>query len=209
MTRLLVAIFCSTRLRFGLGIGVRSKRSCKKQGSSTVTERASVAQREWTPAERMRAGIAYWVLVAACLVMSSGGVYLIYLQERPAREARQVAATIERLEVIPRDDGHGHVEHRPLVLYSYSVDGVRYTTDRLTSLSRQHDSAWIAHATAQFHVGQSVTAYVHIADPGFAFLVRDHDWRAYAFSGVTAAMALGLAAYWPWAGLRQMPLGSG
>jgi len=113
-----------------------------------------------------------------------------------------VLATIERAEDISTNDGHGHVTKRLLVIYSYSVDGVRYTTDRVTSRGNAHGSLWAEHVARQFHSGQSVTAYVGTTDPGSAFLVRDHDWRVYALVAFPLVVAIGLAIYWPWAGIQ-------
>jgi hypothetical protein len=159
--------------------------------------------RQWTRAERVRAGVAYWLFVAACLVIAAGGLYLVRLENTPVRNAQPVPATVEHVETISRDDGHGHAAKVPLVIYSYTVNGVRYTTDRLTSLGRQHAGSWTTDMMKQFHPGQTVTAYVAKLDPGSAYLIRDYDWRAYAFLIIPIVAALALALYWPWAGIRQ------
>ena len=161
------------------------------------------ARTVWSRAERLRARIAYWVLVVACLVIAGGGWYLVRLEEQPARVADPVQATVEHVDVITRDDGHGHMTKRPLVIYSYSIHGVRYTTDRLTSLGRTHDSAWVGQVVQHYRPGQAVTAYVSPSDPGSAFLLRDYDWRAYVFLGAPLVLGIGLIGYWPWTGLRD------
>ena len=156
----------------------------------------------WTPTEIARARAAYWVLAVACLVMAGAGGYLVLLEEKPVREARPVAAVIEHMDVVKLTDARAQASNRPIVIYSYSIGDVRYTTDRLTSSGRLHDSAWVATATRQFRPGQAVTAYVGSTDPGSAFLVRDYDWRAYAVFLGPLTVAVSLAVYWPWSGLR-------
>lgn len=136
-------------------------------------------------------------------MVAAGGFYLVRLEDTPVRNADPVPARIEHVEVISRDDGHGHTAKLPLVIYSYSINGVRYTTDRLTSLGRQRGANWIAEVTQRFRPGETVTAHVAKLDPGSAFLIRDYDWRAYAYLVVPLVIALGLAVYWPWAGIRQ------
>jgi Protein of unknown function (DUF3592) len=158
--------------------------------------------RELTHTERVRAGVAYWLFVVACLAFSGAGWFLVYVEGKPVREARPVPATIEHVEVVPTKDGHGHSSSRLLIIYSYSIGGSRYTTDRLTSLARPHSGAWTAQMAHRFDSGQKVTAHVSPMDPGSAFLVQDYDWRAYAFAIVPLFCALALAVYWPRSGIR-------
>ncbi len=155
-----------------------------------------------TRTERVRAGVAYWLFVVACLAFSGAGWYLVYVEAGPTRNTQPVQARIEHTELVSIKDPNGHVLRRPLVIYSYSVGGVRYTTDRITSLGRSHSASWAEKIVGQFHVGQTVTAYVSPFDPGSAFLIQDRDWRAYVFAIVPLLVGLGLAAYWPWAGIR-------
>ena len=160
--------------------------------------------RQWTRAERVRATIAYWLLVVGCFVIAAGGWYLVTLQSEPARTARPVSAKIEHVEVVSIKNPHGDSVSRPLIIYSYSAAGVRYTTDRLTSLGRQHSSSWAKAMAGRYHVGDTVTAYVAPLNPGSAFLVRDYDWRSYGFLVIPLVIGAGLALYWPWAGIRAL-----
>jgi hypothetical protein len=140
--------------------------------------------------------------VVACLAFSGAGWYLIYVEGGPARNAQPVQARIEHVEVVSTKDSRGRALQRPLVIYSYSVGGVRYTTDRIMSVARPQTSSWAEEIARQYKVGQTVTAYVTPLDPGSAFLIQDRDWRAYAFAIIPLILALGLAVYWPWAGIR-------
>ena len=159
--------------------------------------------RPLTRTERVRAGVAYWLFVVACLAFSGAGWFLVHAEAAIARHAQAVDAVIEHVEVVSAPDSKGRVTRRPLIIYSYSIGGVRYTTDRVTALTRSHSASWADEIVGQYKVGQKVTAYVSPADPGSAFLIADRDWRAYAFAVVPLVLALGLAAYWPWAGVRQ------
>lgn len=127
---------------------------------------------------------------------------LVHAQAQASANVQPVSAHIEHVETVSAKDNHGHAIRRPLVIYSYTVGGVRYTTDRITSLVRPHGSAWADEMVHRFHTGQTLTAYVAPFDPGSAFLIQDRDWRAYAFAIVPLLIALGLATYWPWAGIR-------
>jgi hypothetical protein len=153
--------------------------------------------RPWTRSERIRAGIAYWIVVAACFIVAGSGWYLVHLQGALSRTTRPISATIEHAEVISKKDSHGHVTKQPLVLFSYTVGGVRYTTDRIMSLNRSHSEGWAAEIAHRYHDGQTVTAYYNPLDPGSAFLERDVEWRAYVFLVVPLALALALIVYWP------------
>jgi hypothetical protein len=158
--------------------------------------------RDLTRTERVRAGVAYWIFVVALLAFSGAGWYLVYVEAGPARNTQPVQAKIEHVEVVSAKDASGRPIRRPLILYSYSVGNVRYTTDRITSLGRSHGASWTDDIVGQYHAGQTVTAHVNPFDPGSAFLIQDRDWRAYVFAIIPLVLALGLAAYWPWAGLR-------
>lgn len=160
------------------------------------------ALRSLTRTERVRAGVAYWLFIVACLAFSGAGWYLVYVEAGPARNTQPVQAKIEHVEVVSTKDPKGHPFRRALILYSYPVGNVTYTTDRITSLGRSHGDSWTDYIVRQYHVGQTVTAHVNPLEPGSAFLIQDRDWRAYAFAIIPLAVALGLAAYWPWAGIR-------
>jgi len=157
---------------------------------------------ELTAEQRTRARIAYWVTFAALLLFAGGGGYLVALESRPARAARPIEGRIEHVDFIKHDDGHGNVSVRPIVIYSYSVGEVRYTTDRIGSLGHPLQARDSVEIRRRYQAGQPVTAYVVPLDPGSAFLVQDHDWKAYSFLFVPLAGALGLAAYWPASGLK-------
>jgi hypothetical protein len=159
--------------------------------------------RPLTRTERVRAGVAYWLLTVALLAFSGAGWFLVYAQGKPARTAQPVPARIESAEVLSVKDAHGHPVKRAMVIYSYSVGNVRYTSSRITSLAGAHSDSWEEHMAHRFHIGQDVTAYVAPLDPGSAFLIQQGDWRAYAFGIVPLVFALALAIYWPWAGIRD------
>jgi hypothetical protein len=121
-----------------------------------------------------------------------------------------VTAKIEHAQVVSTRDARGHEVKRPLIIYSYAVGGVRYTTDRITSLRRNHSDAWAADMVRRYHVGENVTAYSSPTDPGSAFLIAETDWRLYGFIIAPLVLAIALAVYWPWAmGSRAVKSGTG
>lgn len=127
----------------------------------------------------------------------------MYVQGKPARLAHPVSARVESVQVLSVKDARGRAEKRPVVIYSYSVGDVRYTSDRLTSLAGSHSDSWAEHMAQRFHAGQTVTAYIAPLDPGSAFLIQERDWRTYSFAIIPLVVAFALAVYWPWAGLRD------
>jgi Protein of unknown function (DUF3592) len=176
----------------------------------TVPESGAGASTSGTPGvrpltriERVRAGVAYWLLVVALLAFSAAGWFLVYAQGKPARIAKAVPARIESVQVLSVKDARGHSTKRPIIIYSYSVGDVRYTSDRIMSLAEPHSASWAERMAQRFHVGQAVTAYITPLDPGSAFLIQERDWRTYAFGVVPLILALALAIYWPWAGIRD------
>jgi hypothetical protein len=67
-----------------------------------------------TQSERIRAGVVYWLFVGACLTLTAGGWYIVRLEDTPVRDAQRTPAMIQQVEVITRDDGHGHATKFPL-----------------------------------------------------------------------------------------------
>jgi hypothetical protein len=143
------------------------------------------------------------MLTLALLAFSAAGWFLVYVQGKPARLAQPVSARIESVQVLSVKDARGYAVKRPVVIYSYSVGTVRYTSDRITPLAGSHSDSWAEHMAQRYRAGQTVTAYIAPFDPGSAFLIQDRDWRTYSFAIVPLVLAFALAAYWPWAGLRD------
>ena len=156
-----------------------------------------LANTPWTPLERSRARAFYWGLTVICLIFAGAGWYLLQWQSRPLQDFMPVTATVERLDVMPQNDGHGHTTQRPVIFYSYSVRGVVYTTDRVTPSTDAKDPATVANLARSLHRGDTITAHYDPAQVESAYLVRSHNRLLYALFGVPLLLAVILIANWP------------
>jgi hypothetical protein len=152
---------------------------------------------QWSPRERARMKVLYWVLVAVCIVTSGVGWYLIQWQRIPVEHSVPVQATVRSVSVLTQDDGKGHVTKHPLVLYSYEVGGVAYTTDRIVPATDRKDGAAAAALIGRLHEGDLITAYYDSMQPSSAYLVREHTWLLYLYSIGPLVLALFLIFNWP------------
>jgi hypothetical protein len=125
------------------------------------------------------------------------GWRLVSAQELPLRNARSVPATIIRVDVIAHKDAHGHIVEQPIVMYAYEVDGVRYSTDRVTPREASRPGRWAKDIASRFHAGDTVTAHYDPAAPGSAFLITERSWMIYAAFVVPLTLAILLCLLWP------------
>jgi hypothetical protein len=150
-----------------------------------------------TRGERIWLTVLYWGLVAACVVFAIVGWRLVQAQEAPLRGAHPVSATILRTDVVTHKDAQGHTVQQPIVMYSYQVDSVHYSTDRVTLREASRAGDWAKGVAARFHAGDTVTAYYDPASPGSAFLITERSWIVYAAFGVPLVLAILLSLLWP------------
>jgi Protein of unknown function (DUF3592) len=150
-----------------------------------------------TRAEHIRLAVMYWGFLIACLVFAAVGLDLVRAQEMPIRNAHPVTATIDHVDVVTHKDTRGRPTQQPIVLYSYQVNGVHYSTDRVTLRDASRSGSWATDMAARFHAGETVTAYYDPADPGAAFLIAERSWAIFASFIVPLAVALVLACLWP------------
>jgi Protein of unknown function (DUF3592) len=150
-----------------------------------------------TRGERVRLAVMYWGFVVACLVFAAVGLHMVRAQEIPIRDARPVSAAVKRVDIVTHKDVRGRPTQQPIVLYSYQVNGVHYSTDRVALREASRSGSWASDVAARFRVGQTVTAYYDPADPGAAFLIPERSWAVFASFIVPLAVALVLAGLWP------------
>lgn len=155
------------------------------------------AGRPLTRGERIWLAILYWGLVAACVLFTVVGWRLVRAQELPLRNARTVRAAIIRVDVIAHKDAQGHDVQQPIVMYAYEVDGVHYSTDRVTLREASRPGRWAADIASRFHAGDTVTAYYDPVTPGAAFLITERSWMVYAAFIVPLLVAILLCLLWP------------
>lgn len=150
-----------------------------------------------SPEDRSRLRVLYWALVAICLLFAGAGLYLIQWQARPLHNWIPVSATIQRIDSIKQNDDRGHSVQRPVILYSYPVGAVVYTTDRVTPASDVRDPSSVATLAKELHEGQNVTAYYDPLEPESAYLIRARHRLLYVLFVAPLALALILLANWP------------
>jgi hypothetical protein len=150
-----------------------------------------------TRGERTRVVILYWGFVIVCLVFAAAGLRMVRAQEIPIRDGRPVTVAIDRVDVLTHTDARGRTMHQPIVLYSYQVNGIHYSTDRVMLREASRTGPWATDVASRFRVGQAATAYYDPADPGAAFLIPERSWAIYASFVVPLGVALVLACLWP------------
>jgi hypothetical protein len=149
-----------------------------------------------TPEDRSRLRVLYWTLIIVCLIFSGAGWYLVVWQTRPLENWIPVTATVRRVDVIEQKDSNSGSTKRPVILYSYAVDSVVYTTDRVTPSSDVRDPATVSALAAGLHEGQSITAYHDPFQPGSAYLVRSRHRILYVLAVGPLLLAVILLANW-------------
>ena len=150
-----------------------------------------------TPRERARMRVFYWVLVAICVLSGGVGWYLIQWQSRPLENSVPVQATVRKVDVLAQTDSKGRATKRPLLLYSYNVGGVVYTTDRIAPPSDQRDGSAALVLASTLHDGQVITAYYDSMQPSSAYLIREHSRLLYVYCIGPLILAIVLIANWP------------
>jgi hypothetical protein len=155
------------------------------------------AGRPLTRGERIWLTILYWGLVAACVLFTVVGWRLIRAQELPLRNAKTVRAAIIRVDVIAHKDAQGRDVQQPIVMYAYEVNGVHYSTDRVTLREASRPGQWAKEIASRFHAGDTVNAYYDPGTPGAAFLITERSWMVYAAFIVPLVLAILLCLLWP------------
>ena len=110
--------------------------------------------RPLTRGERIWLTIVYWGLVAACVLFALVGWRLVHSQEAPLKGVLPVTAKIIRSDVVAHKDAQGHTLEQPIVMYSYQVDSVHYSTDRVTLREASRSGHWAKDVAARFHAGR-------------------------------------------------------
>jgi hypothetical protein len=141
--------------------------------------------------------VLYWVLVVICVLTGAAGWYLIQWQSRPLQNSVPVQATVRKVDVLSQKDSKGNESKRPLLLYSYSVGGVVYTTDRIVPPSDPRDGASARALAGSLHDGQVITAYYDSLEPSSAYLIREHSRLLYVYCFGPLILAAVLLVNWP------------
>jgi Protein of unknown function (DUF3592) len=85
---------------------------------------------------------------------------------------RAVQATIVATDVQAVRGGRNSVGYRPVVNYSYSVDGRQYQASGVTVITLSSSWKWAHSMSQRFRRGATVTAYINPSNPSVGYLVR-------------------------------------
>jgi uncharacterized integral membrane protein len=103
----------------------------------------------------------------------------------PSVEGQVTEATVETK--IDRDEDGASTRYSPRIIYTYSVSGQQYTSDRVVIGARQwHTSQTRAEAKLVYRPGQQVTVYYNPGKPSQAVL------EAGATRGAWGTLAIGI-----------------
>lgn len=93
-----------------------------------------------------------------------------------------VEAQVTGGEVKSRRGSKGGTNYRPVIQFTYRVDGIEHSADTplATSVSTS-DSGWARGIVARFPAGSAATAYYNPRAPAEAFLVREANVLPYVF----------------------------
>jgi hypothetical protein len=129
------------------------------------------------------------------LLFLGAGARMAWLEHRRLATYRPVAVTVVRSGVEESRDGDG-VSYRPVVLYHYTVAGLRYTSDRVTALGESRSGRWAQTLAARYTPALRYVGYYDPARPGHSFLVRERSGFPFGLMGMSGMGLLLLA--WAW-----------
>ena len=119
-------------------------------------------------------GVANVGLVAAFLgiIVLIGAVLMIMQVERLA-SWRPVTATVMSSQVGVVKGDRGGVTYRPIVTYTYLVNGRSYTSTAVSVITVSQGYQWASAIAERYVPGAQVTAYVSPRNPRAAYLIHE------------------------------------
>lgn len=140
-------------------------------------------------------GFVVVLLVVGLIAGAAGGTHVLRhnlaVQENQPTDATIESTSVDR-RVIENDDGPDDYEYRPVIEYSYTVDGETYSHDNVFpgSFHRWSDSrSWAESVAADYTSGQTVEARYNPRDSSEAY-IRNDGWPDGWFVTVGYALLL-------------------
>lgn len=119
-------------------------------------------------------GVANVGLVAAFLgVVGLVGAVLMVMQVERLSSWRPVTATVLSSQVGVVKGERGGITYRPVVSYTYTVDGRSYTSNAVSVITVSQGYKWASAIAERYIPGSQVTAYVSPRNPRAAYLVHE------------------------------------
>jgi hypothetical protein len=139
-----------------------------------VTRRTPVYLNGVLSAATPNSGVKNVALLAAfmgvfCLV----GAVLMVMQVERLASWKPVQATVLSTRIDAVRGSKGGVSYRPVVNYTYNVNGRPFTSNSVSVISVSQSYAWASSIVARYQPGAQVTAYVNPHNPRGAYLVHE------------------------------------
>lgn len=138
-----------------------------------------------------------WVM-AFLAIFVLVGVSIVGVEVARLVTWRPVSAVVDGSRVEAVRGSKGGTSYRPVVSYTYRVEGRTYHCSTVTVILESQGWAWANRIASRYPPGAATTAYVNPHDPSQAYLVRDFSIMPLAF--VLIPLVFGAIA---WLSIRQ------
>lgn len=133
------------------------------------------------------------VLFLIVLFLGGAGVLPVVDHNLSVQEYEPTESTIETTDIEWKEDDDGDRSYRPVITYTYRVDGETYTQDNVFPgrFTRwDSDRSWAQNIVEQYEAGEQTTVYHSPRDHGQAYLHNDGWPTAWYVGGIHVAVAL-------------------
>lgn len=143
---------------------------------------------------RRKASSALLLLLLAVVFMAVAGFfgYLTIQKKQALSNYEAVNGTIDEASQVEEDvdrgsEGSRTISYRPIIQYSYSVNGRKYTNDNIYTGSSQASYSQPSDAEniiRRFNRGEEVVIHYDPKEPSSSYLIRDESfWTEYLIIG--------------------------
>jgi uncharacterized protein DUF3592 len=148
-----------------------------------------------TPALISHPVATHWGCLASILALFvAPGLGLFGLEVYRVAMWRPVAARVISSDVGSVRGSKGGVSYKPVIRYTYTYDGIQYSSYGVTPIDISASEAWARSIVARYHPAAVTTAYVNPGNPASALLVREPSLIPLVF--VVIPVLLGLLFSW-------------
>jgi hypothetical protein len=148
-----------------------------------------------TPALISHPVATHWGCLASILALFiAPGLGLFGLEVYRIAMWRPIAARVISSDVGSVRGAKGGVSYKPVIRYTYTYDGIPYSSYGVTPIDISASEAWARSIVARYHPEAVTTAYVDPGNPASALLVREPSLIPLVF--VVIPVLLGLLFSW-------------
>ena len=136
-----------------------------------------------------------WGCLAAFLgIFVAAGLGIFGVEVYRVAMWRPVSASVISSDVGTVRGSKGGISYKPVVGYSYTYDGIQYSSYAVTPIDISAGEGWARSMAARYRPGSIATAYVNPGHPASAFLVREPSLMPLLF--VVIPVLFGLLFSW-------------